>query len=1000
MSERQSIAVIQEKTVYCDIPPYDPSEVYPEYPFKGRAVSPTDNPGYRAVRQAFAALGLDAARYGSPDWNPFGDIVPVGGTVVLKPNLVIDRHYGGGNLYSIITHPSIIRAVADYCRIALGGSGCIIVADASVEDCDFAHLRKVTGLDNIAEVFNGSGVGFEIQDLRRYQSPAGERAYAFKRVPLDGDPLGDIVFDLGEKSALFGKSGPFFGSDPATQETRANHHNGVHRYCIAGSALSCDALIAIPKLKVHKKVGVTLNLKGMVGINTNKNFLVHYTLGTPKTGGDEAPDLQTVGDSTVFHARGFIRKLFFRSHNPALERLHDVLFHSAIYVSLRGLLRKVGLRQTPQGGSTYGGNWYGNDTCWRMVADIARIVLYGDREGRIRDTPQRRLFSVVDGIVGGECNGPLSPDEKPAGVVVSGANLAAVDMVCTRLMGFDPRRLPLFQWLLDRSEPRLYSGLDAIDVFSNVPAFRDCLTRPGSYLGFEPHKNWAGHLEMEGNERVAATERASHIEEKKEANTLCCPNVGGALRAATGSRVAAGDCASHIEESLRICHVVTSLNTGGMERMVCTLMSGLWAQGVESLLCCTDEKGELFDGAQAAAKFCGCRKSGLLVFDWTLVRQISRFVRDNKVTVMHAHNPVAHLHAVLASLLTGVPVVATWHGQGYLEKGRVQFLKRLLAARTKRVIIVSEDSKKVAVSNGSVTEEKVTVIPNGVDTSLLKPRAAAGDYASHSEEGMREVQSALNSLERVPCPLEIYRRAATGSTENIRSRLGIPIDAIVIGSVGRLSPEKNYSLLVRAFARMGRGETIDLSEALGGRGSSEPSLVPGSDKPRPPKERSTSNEGRSSVYSPSLEVFLILVGDGLDRPVIEAEIARLNLHDRCYITGMQAEVLPWLQAMDIFCLSSNTEGLSISLLEAGACGLPSVVTDVGGNREVVVDEETGIVVSKGDEDALATALKRLTSEAESRQRMGESARRRIIKKFSRESMVNEYKTIYQKVKQG
>jgi uncharacterized protein (DUF362 family) len=497
MPEKQMVAVIREKTDYCDAAPYDPSEAYPEFPFKGRPLSRSDNPGYRAVRQSFAALGLDAARYGRPEWNPLGGVVPEGGTVVIKPNLVIDRHYGGGNLYAVITHPSIIRAVADYCRIALGGGGRIVVADASVEDCDFDHLRQETGLDQIAGLFNEAGCRFEICDLRRYQSPVGERAYAFKRRALAGDPHGDVIFDLGEKSALSGRPGPFFGSDPATDETKANHHGNVHRYCVSGTVLSCDTLISIPKMKVHKKVGVTLNLKGMVGINTNKNFLVHYTLGTPRTGGDEAPDLHTVGDNTVFRMRGLIRKVFFQHRNPVLERVHDVFFHSAAYIAFRGLLRRLGLRQSsPHIGGMHGGNWHGNDTCWRMVADIARVLCYGDREGRIRDTPQRRLFSVVDGIIGGECNGPLEPREKPAGVVVAGANLAAVDIVCTRLMGFDPGRLPLFRWLQSGGGRSPFPGLDAIEAVSNDEAFRDCLSKPGAYLGFEPHKNWAGHVEM------------------------------------------------------------------------------------------------------------------------------------------------------------------------------------------------------------------------------------------------------------------------------------------------------------------------------------------------------------------------------------------------------------------------------------------------------------------------------------------------------------------------
>jgi glycosyltransferase involved in cell wall biosynthesis/uncharacterized protein (DUF362 family) len=876
LPEKQTVAVIQEKAAYSDAPPYDPSDAFPEYPFAGRPLSRTDNPGYRAVRESFVTLGLDADHYGTPEWNPLRDVVPFGGTVVIKPNLVIDRHYGGGNLYSIITHPSMIRAVADYCRIALGQGGHIIVADASVEDCDFERLRQETGLNDIAGLFNQAGIRFDIRDLRRYQSPVGERSYAFKRKALAGDPEGDIIFDLGEKSALFGKAGPFFGSDPSTTETQENHHGSVQRYCVAGTALSCDTLISVPKLKVHKKVGVSLNLKGMVGINTNKNFLVHYTLGTPRTGGDEAPDLQTVGDSTVFRMRGWIRRLFFKNHHPILERLHETLFHSAPYLVVRSLLRKLGLRPSPQVAAMHGGNWYGNDTCWRMVADIAWVLRQGDGRGKLRPTPQRRLFSVVDGLIGGECNGPLDAKEKPAGLVVSGANLAAVDMVCTRLMGFDPRKLPLFRWFLTGGGRDLFPALDRIEVVSPLDTYRDCLAKPGAYLAFKPHKNWEGHIEMQ-------------------------PGVAGG----TADGVAPGP------ENLRVCHLVTSLRTGGLERMVCDLIRGLKERGVPSVVFCTDEAGELFDGVLAEAKAAGRRKARALVIDWRLVRELHRFVRAHRVAVIHAHNPSPHLYGVIVSFLTGIPVVTTTHGQGYRERWRVRWLRRMLAARSKAVVFVSEDARRKARETRALSPARTVIIPNGIDTATFRPPAG----------GMREA----------------------------RVQLGIPDDAVLIGSVGRLSPEKNYVLLVQAVARAAQTENLRL----------------------------------------------VLVGDGADRARIQSEIDALNLKGKCRITGLQQDVLPWLQAMDIFCLSSDTEGLSISLLEAGACGLPCVVTDVGGNAEIVADGVSGVVVPCGDVNALAAALERLVH-GDVRRRMGEAARRVVEERYSMDTMVREYERVYRR----
>ena len=99
--------------------------------------------------------------------------------------------------------------------------------------------------------------------------------------------------------------------------------------------------------------------------------------------------------------------------------------------------------------------------------------------------------------------------------------------------------------------------------------------------------------------------------------------------------------------------------------------------------------------------------------------------------------------------------------------------------------------------------------------------------------------------------------------------------------------------------------------------------------------------------------------------------------------------------MDIFCLSSVTEGTSMTLLEAGASGLPSVVTDVGGNGEIVVDSVTGYVVPSGDEEAFANALLKLVDDEGLREKFGLAARERVCELYSIESMVKAYGVVYE-----
>jgi glycosyltransferase involved in cell wall biosynthesis len=114
-----------------------------------------------------------------------------------------------------------------------------------------------------------------------------------------------------------------------------------------------------------------------------------------------------------------------------------------------------------------------------------------------------------------------------------------------------------------------------------------------------------------------------------------------------------------------------------------------------------------------------------------------------------------------------------------------------------------------------------------------------------------------------------------------------------------------------------------------------------------------------------------------------------------FLGDAQADVAEIMNAADAFVMSSNREGLPNALIEAQACGLPAVVTDVGGNAEVVVHEETGFVVPPQNSDALADAMLRLMNlPAEMRQQMGALARQRVEQQFSLESVVTQWENLY------
>ncbi len=474
--------------------PYSPSETYPEYPF-GDHRSPGLNATYAGVRRLFYLLELDGEHAGTQTWNPLGRLIKPGMTVVLKPNFVLSRHPAGKDLFGIITHPSVLRAIADYCWIALQGNGKLIIADAPQYDCHWAELLQVTGLQTVIDFYaNFQGPQVALYDLRRYWSKG--KHFASLLLPLPGDPLGSVTINLGRQSALYGKPHPekLYGAVYHRRETIEHHTAERHEYELARTVMEADVVISIPKLKVHKKVGVTLNVKGLVGISTNKNYLVHYSVTSPSHGGDQYPEgLLTPVEAALISLERWMYDHLLAPRLRPLEYLHR-----SIYWLHNHTTRRLGLKVDEAKRKLDAGNWYGNDSAWRMAVDLLRIFLFADHQGQLQRKPQRRVFSVIDGVVGGEANGPLAPDPVAAGVLLAGENLIAVDLVATRLMGFDPLKLPMYQQLLaDPSFDDALRALDEIDVASNHPAWVNCLanhTQP--FLAFRPHPGWVGHVEI------------------------------------------------------------------------------------------------------------------------------------------------------------------------------------------------------------------------------------------------------------------------------------------------------------------------------------------------------------------------------------------------------------------------------------------------------------------------------------------------------------------------
>lgn len=379
----------------------------------------------RTLDRMYRDLGLPAD-------NPFSEFVKPGMTVFIKPNWVASKWREScahkDTLYSVITHPVVIEAVADKVALALKGRGRIIIGDNPSIDADFQELMEFTRIECLKHKYD---VPCEILDLRPLVCK-DLRDYGKKEKMVEqiGDPLGEIELNLGRESLLYGvESSLFRGVFDEREETIAAHTGLTQLYTFSKTLYDADVYISIPKLKTHQKVGATLNLKGLVGSICRKNQLVHWRIGYPEVGGDEYPDKKHYSE---------------------------------------GLKAKVKHR----------GAWPGNDTIWRMVVDLYQGML----------KKERKYFSVIDGIVAGEGQGPFCPTAKYANTLIAGTDLLYVDMVATRMMGLNPMNIRYLQWFIENMDIDLKRDFTVLD---NGKELKNFFYNDDLYLDFYVPPLWA-----------------------------------------------------------------------------------------------------------------------------------------------------------------------------------------------------------------------------------------------------------------------------------------------------------------------------------------------------------------------------------------------------------------------------------------------------------------------------------------------------------------------------
>ncbi len=271
---------------------------------------------------------------------------------------------------------------------------------------------------------------------------------------------------------------------------------------------------------------------------------------------------------------------------------------------------------------------------------------------------------------------------------------------------------------------------------------------------------------------------------------------------------------------------------------------------------------------------------------------------------------------LFAALLLGMPrVVHAEHGFGPDELPnqlrRRLWARRLLYRRVSRLVVPSRTLERVARDLWLLPQQRISFIPSGVDTTHFR----------------------------------------TGSGAAVRAELGIPADAVVLGSVGRLDEGKDVDRLITAAAAL-------------------PSL---------PK------------------IHIILVGDGNERGRLAALAIQRGLCERVHFVGFSADPYPYYLGFDVFVLTSRSEQRPLALLEAMACGLPVVATDVGDVLAMVGAANRPFVVAYGGDRALTDALKQLVQNASLRKDLGRDNRQRCEDEFDTGQVVARYAQLYDDV---
>jgi len=388
----------------------------------------------------------------------------------------------------VITHPTVITAVLHKVLKRLSGKGRISIIDGPMTEASFAALISHYPVDQWQQLAAQNGVTLEIIDLRDHEWLM-KNDIIVERKSLPGDPRGKVVVDLLDEASEFyahkRSQRGYYGADYDRTETNRAHDGHHNLYSVSKTVIEGDVFINIPKLKTHRKAGITCCLKNLVGINTYKNYLPHHSEGGPNDGGDQFPmdniNAMIEGPLVAFLKQHILKKPFLARYLTSLNTAGKKIFGDSSRVVRNG-------------------GWYGNDTLWRMTLDLNKALLYANADGSLRNEKPEQVKSyigIVDAVMAGEGEGPLSPDPIALGRIICGTNPVAIDATCATIMGFDPLKIPTIANAFNtRHFPICNFHMEDIEILLDGNArcgINDLSSK--HIMPFRPQYGWQGHIE-------------------------------------------------------------------------------------------------------------------------------------------------------------------------------------------------------------------------------------------------------------------------------------------------------------------------------------------------------------------------------------------------------------------------------------------------------------------------------------------------------------------------